>query len=144
MDQRELNEAVLSYVETTGKALGVALKIAEEKDTSAEAAGEKIAGLITKLRDAKLIDDASVKRAEDQLADPAKALDILGNVVDHYQDAEKQASAKQASQELGSGVSETSSHSNGHQKNANYVGRRRGYGEGPSESDAALLRLIDR
>jgi hypothetical protein len=139
----DINEKTLSYVETTGKALGVALKMAEVHDANEKAATDKIGGVSSKLRAVGLVDSDDTEKAASQLGDHAQTLDILANVVDHYEGKLKESMSKEASASLGSGSedSETST-GTGHTKNANYVGRRRGWDDGPSESDRALLRLI--
>ena len=133
-----LTEKVLSYIETSGEALGVAIKLAE----SQELAKEKVTGLISSLKTAGLIEDHQEKEASAQLVDPNQALDILSNVIDHYQGQLKESNAKTASLSIGEGdqdsspVAQTSKH-------ANFAGYRRGSDDAPAQSDEALLRLID-
>ena len=63
-----LTEKVLSYIETSGEALGVAIKLAE----SQELAKEKVTGLISSLKTAGLIEDHQEKEASAQLVDPSQ------------------------------------------------------------------------
>ena len=137
------NAKTLDYVTTTNKALGVALKVAESVEATQKEAADKVPGLVTQLKQAGLIDEGDEKRASDQLLSGPQSLDILGNVLGHFQGQLKDAQAKVASATIGEGVdSDNGSSATGHQKNANYVGYRRGLGE-TSEADNALLKLID-
>ena len=144
MSTTDFNTQALNYVETTGKALGVALKIAEAYEQDQKGAGEKIGSAVDLLKKAGLVDEDESKRAEAQLGNHAQTLDILTNVLDHFEGERKDAQAKSASENLGSAVDDPASprHS-GRQKNANYVGKRRGFEDGPTESDRALLSLVD-
>jgi hypothetical protein len=135
-----INEKALKYVEATSKALGVAMKMAEDRQVSEKEAAEKVPSLVELLKKAGLIDEADEKRASAQLANQSQSLDILSNVLNHFQGELKEAQAKVASATLGSGVSEKAASA---EKNANYVGQRRGFGD-DRESDQAMLRLIGK
>ena len=134
-----LNEKVLNYIETTGKAIKVALDLVPH---GRGADATKVASAAEKLEQANLIDDNEIKQASVQLADHGETLDILHNVIDHYSTELKQARAKVASATVGE-VSSEKQASSRTEKNANYIGRIRGSDDGPSESDRAMLRLID-
>lgn len=134
-----LNEKVLNYIETTGKAIKVALDLVHQGGV---ADATKVASAAEKLERASLIDGNEIKQASAQLANHGETLDILHNVIDHYSTELKQAQATVASATIGEGSSEKQASSRT-VKNANYVGRIRGSDDGPSESDQALLRLID-
>jgi CTP-dependent riboflavin kinase len=134
------NEKVLNYIETTGKAIKVALDLVQQ-EKAASAEEQNVATAVEKLEQAGLIDSHESKQASAQLANPNEALDILANVIEHYSSQLKDANAKVASATIGEGVGETATPQT--EKYANYVGRRRGSDEGPSASDQALLSLID-
>lgn len=134
-----LNEKVLNYIETTGKAIKVALDLVQHGGVPD---ATKVASAAEKLERANLIDDNEVKQASAQLANHGETLDILHNVIDHYSTELKSAQAKVASATVGE-VSSEKQASSRTEKNANYVGRIRGSDDGPSESDRAMLRLID-
>lgn len=133
-----LNEKVLNYIETTGKAIKVALDLVQN---GGGADATKVASAAELLERANLIDENEVKQASSQLANHGETLDILHNVIDHYSTELKQAQAKVASATVGEVSSEKQASST--EKYANYVGRIRGSDDGPSESDRAMLRLID-
>jgi len=134
-----LNEKVLNYIETTGKAIKVALDLVQH---GGGPDATKVASAAEKLERANLIDDNEVKQASAQLANHGETLDILHNVIDHYSTELSQARAKVASATVGEVSSEKQASSRS-EKNANYIGRIRGSDDGPSESDLAMLRLID-
>ena len=134
-----LNEKVLNYIETTGKAIKVALDLVPH---GGGADATKVASAAEKLERANLIDDNEIKQASAQLANHGETLDILHNVIDHYSTELKHAQAKVASATVGE-VSSEKQASSRTEKNANYIGRIRGSDDGPSESDQAMLRLID-
>jgi|TARA_R110000765_G_scaffold375251_2_gene465860 hypothetical protein len=135
-----LNEKVLNYIETTGKAIKVALDLVQ---TGRGADASKVASAVEKLENANLIDINEVKQASAQLADHGEALDVLHNVIDHYSSELKGAQAKVASATIGEGVSSEKRASSSTEKYANYVGRVRGSDDEPADSDKALLSLID-
>ena len=130
-----LNEKVLNYIETTGKAIKVALDLVQ---TGRGADASKVASAVEKLENANLIDINEVKQASAQLADHGEALDVLHNVIDHYSSELKGAQAKVASEAINESKLQVST-----EKYANYVGRVRGSDDEPADSDKALLSLID-
>lgn len=143
MNQAEFYKKTLDFVTTTAKALKVASDLATKSASAEKAVNEKLASVVQVLKDAKLIDGHQTKQAESQLRNPAQALEILTNVVSHYREEVKQAQAKVVS--TATGASEgpaTKSASTEMKKNANYVGKRRGYSDAPSEADEALMRLV--
>lgn len=132
----DLHKLALNYVETTGKALGVALKLAEADDTTKTASAERIPRIVSLLKQAKLIDDHEVKEAEQQLASPAQALDVLADVLTFYSQR-----GEKAAHVLGSGESATQD--TPVVKQANYVGARNGFNSQLSESDASLMKFLN-
>jgi len=140
----DINVKTLDFVSTANKALGVAMKMAEDVEATQVKVASKVPATVASLKRAGLIDDGDEKRAAEQLSNAVQSLDILNNVLDHYQGQLKDAQAKVASATMGEGVADADSNgkSRNHQKNANYTGYRRGLGE-KSASDEALLRLID-
>lgn len=135
-----LNEKVLNYIETTGKAIKVALDLVQE-GRSADAS--KVAETVEKLERANLIDSNEVKQARAQLADHSESLDVLHNVIDHYSTELRGAQAKVASATVGEVAGGERQSSSRTEKYANFVGRIRGHDDEPAESDKALLSLID-
>lgn len=141
MNTAEFYKTTLDFVDTTTKILKIASELSEKQASTEKAVGEKAAHAVKLLKSAELIDDHDTKRAEAQLKNPAQALDVLKNVVEHYRGQLKSAEAKLAGATLGTAdTAETKTASLN--KNANYVGRRRGTSDGPSEADQALLRLL--
>ena len=134
-----LNEKVLNYIETTGKAIKVALDLAHEGQG---ADASKVADAVGKLERANLIDSNEVKAASAQLTSHGETLDILHNVIDHYSTELQDAQAKVASATVGE-VSSEKQASSRTEKYANFVGRIRGHDDEPAESDKAMLSLID-
>ena len=145
MSKTDINQEMLSFVEVSGQAMKVALEAADRQDAAEKAASDKIESVVSALKKATLIDandEVEIKKASAQLTDHGTALDILVNVVDHYEGQQKEAQAKQASANLGG--ADTDDGQPKMDKYANYVGRRRGIDDGPAESDKALLGLIGR
>jgi len=141
----QLNEQVLGYIETTGQALGIALKMAEANEAQKAESAEKVAKLADLLKQAGLVDDHETEKAAGQLANPSQALDILQNVLTHYHGELKQAQAKVASVTMGGGVSDEAGDPAvaRYEKQSNYTGHRRGNDE-LAPSDMAILSLLER
>ena len=138
----DINAKFLNYVETSAKAMDLAEKIASNVNTEQKSAEDKVPAAQDLLKRAGLIDEDQEKAAAVQLSDHGQTLDILSNVLKHYQGEIKEAQAKVASATMGAGVDGVDRRTS-QEKNANYVGRRRGLGEN-SPADASLLALIDR
>lgn len=143
MNTVEFYKATLDFVDTTTHILKIAADLATEKEASDKAVNEKLSATVQSLKAAELIDAHEVKRAEAQLKNPAEALAVLTNVVGHYREQLKTAEAKLASGSLGTADVGSKTAGVKMNKNANYVGKRRGSADGLSESDAALARLLD-
>lgn len=142
MNTTEFYQTTLNFVDTTSKILKIAAAVAEKQAATEKAVAPKAAEAAQLLKSAELIDSHEVKRAEAQLRDPVKSLEVLRNVVDHFRGQLKSAEAKLASSSLGVAEMPATKTESGFKKNANYVGKRRGLGDGPSASDQALLRLL--
>jgi hypothetical protein len=143
MNTAEFYTKTLDFVATTTEILKIASTLAEKQASTEEAVNDKAVAMVQLLKSAELIDAHQVKRAEAQLKNPGQALDVLKNVVDHYRGQLKESQAKLASATLGTPEGpDSKSTASGFKKNANYVGKRRGNSDGPSEADQALLRLL--
>lgn len=140
MNHQEFYKETLNFVDVATKLIKLSSTLAKKQTATAGAVKEKSASVAKLLVSTELIDSHQVKQAESQLSDPAKALDVLRNVVDHFQTKIKEANAKVASATLGTADSNSSVGSS--KKQSNYLGRRRGSEDGPTESDQALLRLL--
>lgn len=141
MDTKEFMQKTLDLVSLHDKYVKAASALLARKSQKI-ASTEKVSSIAKLLVDAKLIDDTMVKRAQENLTNPDKTLDIVRNIVEHYQGALKEANAKIASATLG--VADNSkSASTPTTKYSNYVGRRRGEGE-IAASDEPLRRLIGK
>jgi hypothetical protein len=127
----------VAFTKASADAMEVAMRIADRAEQNEKAASERLSSALQALKTAGLITDAQVKTATAQLSNHAQTLDILCNVVEHY-NKEAKASEKVARDNLGAGDKSQKQTV----KQSNYVGRRRGYDDPPSESDLALRRLI--
>lgn len=142
MNTSEFYKTTLNFVDTTTKILKIASEIAQKQADTEASVAVKAAETAALLKSAELIDAHEIKRAESQLKDPAQALAVISNIVDHYKTQLKEANAKLAGATLGVPDGPSSVASAKSVKNANYIGRRRGNSDGPTEADAALLRLL--
>lgn len=142
MNNLDFYKMTLDFVDKTTQVMKIAAELAAEKQATDKAINEKLPGTVQTLKSASLIDAHEVKVAESQLRNPAEALAVLSNVVNHYREQIKSAEAKLASATIGTADVASKSASASMKKHANYVGKRRGSADGLSDSDAALARLL--
>lgn len=134
--------AVIDYVQSSSQALSVADKLLAKTAAEKKAASDLAVQVVPLMKELGLIEPSQVKEAEAQLGDHGKAVGILRNVLDAYKQAMKDENAKRASLNLGEGVKDHSQP--GKEKQANYVGRRRGDDDAPAPSDRRMLALIGK
>lgn len=127
----KLAQHVVSYVEVTGKALGVAVEAVKQAHVEKKAAADKIGPLVARLVEIDLLPASQTKTASDQLLSHADALDITMNIIDEMAERLKTANAKFAAINNGHAVDEGSS-----------KGRKQASADSEESADAALLRLV--
>jgi hypothetical protein len=134
----------LDFTEKASKALGAARELCERHEKSAAEAQVKISTVVKRMQDVGMMDktESDTKYAEARFAEHGTSLDILLNVIDEYEKRSAATRSKEASLNLGEGVSGSETKPV-RDKTAVYSERRRGYSDVPTEADNALLRLID-
>jgi hypothetical protein len=131
-------ELTVKYAEVTSKLVQEMMQTIDRYESSLKAAEELVPTVSEALKTAGFIDSHEVKRAQVELGRHEDALQILQNVVRNYQKAASELRAKAASTDLGAAAGGDGSAPL--RKQANWSGRRRGYDDGPAESDLALFR----
>ena len=132
----KIAEQAVQYAQASSATLKVASQIVGQFETQQKSAEEKIPAAIALLKQAGLIGGHEEKNAAAQLLNHGESVDILLNVINHYEKQAGDLRAKEASVNLGSGSELPSGNT---QKTANWAGRRRGSDDPPADSDRALF-----
>lgn len=91
---QSINAKALQFATVAGRAVHAAGEIIKGARAKKAAAETQVPGVVKALKQAGLISEQEEKRAMQQLGDHVGALQVLGNVLQHFQnDATKSASA---------------------------------------------------
>lgn len=140
------NKDTFDYVETSGKALAAATKLAHQTLAEEKKASELIPAVVDLLTKAGFLEASRGAEATKKLASHSGAIDALRRVLEQL--PSKAAADNSKPRSLGAGDSATSNGNGFGRKSAAldniFVGRRRFSDEGPDEATKALVRAQRR
>lgn len=135
--------AAVQFVKVANQALGTAIGLVQQANEEKKAAQELIPAIVEHLKKSGWIDAHQTKMAATQLGNHGEALGILLNCLQQAQTEIKEAQARAASSNLGRPDDDAnSSVLNGNQKNANYLGYRRGDDDPLDEATRAMAARL--